>query len=234
MFHAVRRRIVAALCLPCLGTLPAIMFAADAAWGQSPRVDTQRGVAVGGLTGAIAGGLIGDHNGEAGAGAAIGGVIGAVTGGLLGNASDKEAEFQRQQAVNRQYQQQMMFRQSAVSTADVVAMTRSGLSESVIINQINQRGTQTNLQVSDIISLHQQGVSEQVISAMQRAPNHPAQSVAAGPGYEVRPVPMIPATVVPTPVIVEEHYVLPHYAPPRQYYYRRPAYHHHHGIHIRF
>ena len=118
--------------------------------------DTQRGAAVGGLTGAIAGGLIGDHNGEAGAGAAIGGVIGAVTGGLIGNASDKEAAYRRQQAVSRQYQNQIAYQQSAVSTGDVVSMTRSGISESVIINQINQRGVIAKLQVPDIISLHQQ------------------------------------------------------------------------------
>ena len=210
-----------ALSLLCL---PAI-----AAFGQA---NTQRGVAVGGLTGAIAGGLIGDHNGEAGAGAAIGGVIGAVTGGLLGNASDKEAEYHRQQVINQQYQQQLAYRQSAVSLVDVVSMTRSGLSETVIINQINQRGVQSKLQVADIISLHQQGVSEHVISVMQQAPTGPTQVARVESGYQVvRPVP-----VITTPVIIEERYVLPHYAPPRAYYYRGPAYRHHHhgGIHFGF
>jgi outer membrane lipoprotein SlyB len=187
--------------------------------------DTQRGVAVGGITGAIAGGLIGDHNGEAGAGAAIGGLIGAVTGGMIGNASDKEAEFQRQQAFAAQQQQQFAYQQSAVSVQDVVAMSRSGLSDLVIINQINQRGVQTRLQVPDIISLHQQGVREPVITAMQQAPTGPAQVVRSPEYHVVRPV----------PVVVEEHYVLPHYAPPRRYYYHRPAYHHHHhSLHFGF
>ena len=85
MFHAAGRLLVLTICC----SLPVV------AKGQA---NTQRGAAVGGLAGAIAGGLIGDNNGEAGAGAAIGGVIGAVTGGLIGNASDKEAEFNRQQA----------------------------------------------------------------------------------------------------------------------------------------
>jgi hypothetical protein len=108
-------------------------------------------------------------------------------------------------------------------------MTRSGISESVIINQINQRGVIAKLQVPDIISLHQQGVSENVITAMQRAPSGPASVSPVVERYEVvRPVPV-------SPVIVEEHYLVPHYAPPHRYYYRRPAYHrHHHGVHIRF
>ena len=222
MFHVPGRHLI--LSLLCL---PAVV-----SFGQG---NTERGVAVGGLTGAIAGGLIGDHNGEAGAGAAIGGVIGAVTGGLLGNASDKEAAYQRQQIANQQYQQQLAYRQSAVSLVDVVSMTRSGLSENVIINQINQRGVQSKLQVADIISLHQQGVSEHVISAMQQAPTGPTQVARVEPSYPV----VRSAPVITGPVIVEEHYVLPPYAPPRAYFYRGPAYrpyHHHHrsGIHIRF
>lgn len=220
MFHVPGRHFVLSLlCLPAI-----------AAFGQA---NTQRGAAVGGLTGAIAGGLIGDHNGEAGAGAAIGGVIGAVTGGLLGNASDKEAEYRRQQVINHQYQQQLTYRQSAVSLVDVVSMTRSGLSETVIINQINQRGVQSKLQVADIISLHQRGVSEQVISAMQQAPTGDLQVARVEYGHQV----VQPTTVITRPVIVEEHYLLPHYAPPRAYYYRGPVHRHHHhhsGFHIRF
>jgi hypothetical protein len=224
MVRISRRFLVLALCsVPGVISVPGVT-----ALGQG---NTQRGAAVGGLTGAIAGGLIGDHNGEAGAGAAIGGVIGAVTGGLIGNASDKEAAYRRQQVASRQYQSQIAYRQSAVSTSDIISMTRSGVSESVIINQINQRGVVAKLQVPEIISLHQQGVSENVITAMQRAPTGPAQASPVVERYEVvQPVPVVPA-----PVIVEKHYVLPHYAPPHRYYYRRPAYRgHHHGLHIRF
>lgn len=193
------------------------------------QVNQQRGATLGGLAGAVAGGLIGDKNGEAGAGAAIGGVVGAVTGGLLGNAADKEAAFNRQQQIyNQQAQQQQQFAltQSAVSTADVINMTRSGLSDSVIINQINQRGVQYKLQVPDIISLHQQGVREQVITAMQQAPTG-VQTVARAPA------PVTQRVITPAPVVVEEHYFVPHYAPPRYQYRRRPV-QHHHGFHIRF
>lgn len=193
------------------------------------QVNQQRGATLGGLAGAVAGGLIGDNNGEAGAGAAIGGVVGAVTGGLLGNAADKEAALNQQQRIYQQQmqqQQQFAVTQSAVSIADVINMTRSGLSDSVIINQINQRGVQYTLQVPDIISLHQQGVREQVITAMQQAPTG-VQRVARVPA------PVTQRVITPAPVIVEEHYLVPHYAPP-PYHYRRPVHHHQHGFHIRF
>lgn len=196
----------------------------------SAQVQQQRGATLGGLTGAVAGALIGDKNGEAGAGAAIGGVVGAVTGGLLGNAADKEAALIQQERMYQQQelqQQQFAVTQSAVSPTDVINMTRSGLSDSVIINQINQRGVQQTLQVPDIISLHQQGVHELVITAMQQAPTG-AQRVARAP------TPIAQRVIAPAPVIVEEHYLIPHYAPPRYHYRRPPIHHHHHGFHIRF
>lgn len=195
------------------------------------QVQTQRGATVGGLTGAVIGGIIGDKNNEAGAGAAIGGVVGAVTGGLLGNAADKQAAIDEQRYYYQQQQarqQQAAVTAEAVSLADVVTMSRSGLSDSLIINQIQQRGVQQKLQVPDIISLHEQGVSENVITSLQRAPTA-SQRVARTP----QPVVRHQRVITPAPVIVEEHYVLPHYPPPH-YHYRR--YHHHPraGFHIRF
>lgn len=202
---------------------------AFAAIAVSPNVvraqaQTQRGATLGGLAGAVAGGLIGDHNGEAGAGAAIGGVVGAVAGGLLGNANEKEQVYQQQRQIYYQQQQQITHTQSAVSLNDVISMSRSGLSDSVIINQINQRGVQTTLQVPDIIALHQQGVRESVITAMQHAPTG-VQRVARAPQ------PVVQRIITPAPVIVHESYVVPHYAPPRRYH--RPS-HHHTGVHFRF
>ena len=188
------------------------------------QANTQRGATLGGLAGAVAGGLIGDNNGEAGAGAAIGGVIGAVTGGLLGNASDKEQAAYQQQRYYQQ-QQHVIQAQTSVSVADVVSMSRNGLSDSVIINQIQQRGVQRQLQVPEIIAMHQQGVRETVITAMQQAPVG-EQRVARAPVVQ-QPI------IRPAPVIVEEHYVIPEYAPRRHYFHPRP-YHRHHGFHVRF
>lgn len=180
-----------------------------------------RGAVLGGLGGAVVGGLIGDHNGKAGAGAAIGGAIGAVSGVVLGNARDQEIAQQRQQQyyaqqerVYVQQQQQQAYIQAAVSTNDIVSMSRSGLSDSVIITQIHSRGVQRQLQVSDIISLHQQGVSENVITAMQNA------QVGSAP-----PAPVIiqqqPVVVQQPSVVVHERYVVPRYSPPPVYHYHR-------------
>jgi hypothetical protein len=177
--------------------------------------NTQRGAVIGGLGGAIAGALIGDHNNEAGAGAAIGGAIGALGGAAFGNAKDKEIAaarqrqaYQQQQRVYAQQQMQAAQTQAAVSIGDVLTMTRSGLSESVIITQIQTRGVQQQLTVNDIISLHQQGVRETVINAMQNA----------RVGSRVGTQPQI--ITQPGEVVVEE-YVVPSYSPPPAYHYRR-------------
>jgi outer membrane lipoprotein SlyB len=177
--------------------------------------NTQRGAVLGGLGGAVVGGLIGDHNDKAGAGAAIGGAIGAVSGAVLGNARDKEINAQRQQQqyyhqqrIYAQQQQQYVQVQSAVSINDVVTMCRSGLSDAVVINQIQTRGVQQQLQVPDIISMHQQGVSDLVISTMQSA------RVGGAPVI----VQSSPVVVQQTPVVVQERVIVPAYQPPAVYH----------------
>jgi outer membrane lipoprotein SlyB len=75
-------------------------------WGAAAQAqNTQRGAVLGGLGGAIAGAVIGDHNRNAGAGAAIGGAIGAVGGAVLGNARDQEINQQRQYQYQAQQHQ---------------------------------------------------------------------------------------------------------------------------------
>lgn len=53
---------------------------------------TQKGALIGGLGGALVGGLIGSKKANAGKGALIGGVVGAATGGIIGNYMDKQAQ----------------------------------------------------------------------------------------------------------------------------------------------
>lgn len=54
-----------------------------------------------------------------------------------------------------------------LTTHDVVTMVRSGLSEMMVINQIRYRGMAVPLSVSELIGLHQQGISEPILEAMQ-------------------------------------------------------------------
>ncbi len=208
---------------PCRRLLPVALLLAAIALTAAParaQHDTQRGATLGGLAGAVAGGLIGNQKGKTGRGAAVGGALGAVTGGLLGNAADKDAELARQRAYQQQQlhaQQHAVQTQGAVSIQDVITMSRSGLGDSVIVNQIRTRGIQQTPQVSDIIAMHDQGVRENVISAMQEA-RVAGESASRS---------AVPRTVVsPSPVIIHEREVLPYYSGPRYY---GPHHHYHHG-----
>ena len=203
----------------------------------SAQTGRQRGATLGGLAGAIAGGLIGDNNDEAGAGAAIGGVVGAVAGGILGDAADKERAIAQQRAAYYQtqqqryvQQQQAVVRQSAVSMQDVVNMTRSGLSDQIILNQVRQRGYHGTLTVSDIIALHQQGVSESVITSLQTIPRHPQQVAVARPAPQpvTRPQTVIEHHYVPRPPVIVEQHVLPTYPIPRYRTSRGHSFYFHH------
>ena len=53
---------------------------------------------------------------------------------------------------------------------DVVAMTRAGVDEGVIINHVRMNGPSHPLQTADIIHLQQSGVSPRVIQALQQPP----------------------------------------------------------------
>jgi hypothetical protein len=109
--------------------------------------------------------------------------------------------------------------------SDVISMSRSGVSETLIMSHLQTKGVQRRLEVSEIISLHQQGVSDNVISAMQQAPL--ATQLAA-------PVPQQQTVVVqqPSNVIVREQPVI--YRSPvivEEYYRPYPVYHHYHHPH---
>ncbi len=183
--------------------------------------NTRDGAAVGGAAGAIIGGIIGHQNNETPEGAIIGGVVGAVAGGLAGRAKDQQMARDRYYQ-NQMYQQQQQINQMArrnVTIDDVIAMTRNGLSEQVIMNYVQTNGVNRQLNVSEIIALHQQGVSENVISAMQRAPIG-SQTVQES-SVQYRQAYQSP----PTTVIVREHCHVPppviyQAAPPVFYYHR--------------
>ena len=162
---------------------------------------TRNGAVLGGVGGAVIGGIIGHQNDETPEGALIGGAVGAVAGGLLGNAREKQLERDRYYQQQRWNQQQQWNHQQqcnnystyrnvpgrtagtrapGVTTGDVLTMTRSGVGESVIINHIYSTGIQRRIDTNEIIMLHQQGVTENVINAMQQAPIRSAYSNAAG------------------------------------------------------
>lgn len=187
-----------------LVALFAMTLYSSLAYGQyaNPNQNRRRLGILGGLAGAAAGAAIGEGDGDAVPGALIGGAIGALGGVGVGSAIDNQE--QRNQYYAAQAQQQ---RAQAVTMADVCSMTNAGLSDAVIINHIQTHGVARPVSASDLIVLKQQGVSDNVLSAMQSMPR--------------------PTTVIrqPAPVVVEEYYYAP--AP----YWRGPHYHYHYRHH---
>ncbi len=190
--------------------------------------NTTGGAAVGGAAGAIIGGIIGHQNDETPEGAIIGGVVGAVAGGLMGKAKDQQIA-RDQYYQNQIYQQQQQLNQMSkpcVAVNDVVTMCRSGLSDQVVINYLNTNGVERQLTVSEIINLHQQGVSENVITAMQRAPI--GSQVAQQQQQSTYPQRMSQA---PQTIIVREQVISPpmiYAPPPRPVFYYEYGHHHYH------
>ncbi len=198
----------------CVATVASGLFVGSV----QAQYHTERGAILGGLTGAAAGAAIGNQNGETAEGALIGSAIGLFSGALIGNSVDQEQSRQR-------YAEQRYIAQNsrAVTISQILSMKQSGVSDGVMINHINQHGVQQRLEVSDVILLHQQGVSEPVLTALQRAP-------VGGTRVYSSPRPTYSA-----PVIVHDyHYVRPAYPvyAPRYHYHHRPhhSYHRPHGV----
>ncbi|HTQ39028.1 MAG TPA: glycine zipper domain-containing protein [Pirellulales bacterium] len=158
-----------------------------------------QGALAGGLGGAGLGALIGSASGHTGAGAAIGAAAGALTGGAVGGALDNiDAKNRAQIAAATGHPP------TAVSVNDIVAMTRSGIDEQIIVNQLATSGLQRPLQANDVIYLQQNGVSPHVISIMQQT----RVAVASPPPGAV----VVPGG--PPPVVVADPYWGPGYYRP--------------------
>jgi hypothetical protein len=96
----------------------------------------------------------------------------------------------------------------AVTMDDVLAMTRAGVSEEVIVTHIQNHGMVAPPRATDLIVLQQQHVSPRVVQTMQAPPAMPA------------PAAVYPA---PGPMVVPDPYYVPapyYWGPPPPYYYR--------------
>ena len=181
----------------------------------------QRGSAVGGLSGAGLGAIVGEIAGDNPvAGAAIGGTVGALTGATVGAGLDEV------DAANRYRVQQAAYQQAASGTTldEIVSMSNAGLSDDIISRHVQSEGFAGRLDAGDLIALRQQGVSDRIIAELQSRSHRPAVQVAAA------------ETIVDAPVIVEERYHAvpvfgPRCPPPRAW--RSPARLHRHrpGFH---
>jgi Glycine zipper len=165
-----------------------------------------QGALAGGLTGAGVGALVGNAVGETAGGAAIGAGIGALTGSAIGGAMD-DIEARNRAEIAAQLGRPVT--QGQATSGEVVAMTRAGVDSRLIVNYVSNSGMAQPLGAQDVIYLTQQGVSPDVIQAMQ------TPRVAEAPVY------VAPA---PPPMIIEEHHYGPPWGPPSHFHH----YHHRH------
>jgi surface antigen len=154
---------------------------------------TGTGALAGSGLGALAGAAIGSATGNAGKGALIGAGLGAATGGLIGAAADENDRRNAERIAALQA------RGPALSIHDVVHMAQSGVSEDVIINQIRNSSSVFHLTPTDIANLHQQGVSDRVILAMQETCRQPV--IIRRRPVIVEPAPVVIYEPCPPPVI---------------------------------
>jgi hypothetical protein len=187
--------------------------------------DTASDTIVGGALGAVTGAIVGGKH--KGTDALIGAGIGAVTGNLLGQSKDRADERNAAAgaaaAANMNAQaaaQNAQAAAQAVTNYDLVTMTKSGISDDLIISTIQTRGARLDLSPQALIALKQQGVSDRVVLAAQNMGQRPAYAPGAAP-IGVAPVVAVPP---PTTVIVA----------PRPYYYYGPGPYYHAHVYYRY
>ena len=159
--------------------------------------NTASGALIGGAAGAITGAAIGGSR-HGGVDALIGAGAGALAGGLIGNSVDREQEARLQAQAPQTYAR--VDQGQALSVADVKALAKAGISEDVIIAQIQNSHTVFHLSSVEIIDLRDAGVTDKVVNFMintasaapqtatviqQMPPAPPAETVVVspGPGY---------------------------------------------------
>ena len=125
--------------------------------------NTASGALIGGGLGALTGAAIGGSR-HGGQDALIGAGIGALAGGLFGNAADRERDARLRASAPPPAPNPM-------SIADVKALVRSGVSDDVIITQIQTTHSIFHLTASEIIDLRDSGVSDRLTNFMINSPN---------------------------------------------------------------
>jgi hypothetical protein len=145
-----------------------------------------RGAALGGVTGAGVGALVGSAVRHPWAGALVGAGVGAVSGAAVGTGLD-EIEARNRAAIAATMGRPVA--PGAVAVNDVVAMSQAGVDENVIVNHIRYNGVQRAPQTGDLIALQRANVSPRVIEALQTPPAQPVAGVAPPPPLVYAPPP---------------------------------------------
>lgn len=202
-----------------------VVFIASTADAQN-RFYRRRGAILGGLAGAAIGVAIGDKGGNETTGALVGGAVGAIAGGAIGNQKDQRIEHNQRYhsgyqssdplASQHDYPGQPIYSQTQpgypvyrqpaypqpITPADVIQMQHRGLSESTIIHLIQTHGVAVKPTVSQVIDMHEHGVSERVIVAMQGDGVVETDFYVPSPTYDVSSPPFDGAETTYGPSII--------------------------------
>lgn len=133
----------------------------------------QTGALAGGAGGAGVGAIIGHQSGHAGEGALIGAAVGAIGGAIVGNEMDKADQRKRDRAyeqANRQNREARYYEGAPaqrLSTDDVIAWTKNGEKDEIIIDRVQRSGSVFHMTAADENRLRDAGVSEEVVRAMK-------------------------------------------------------------------
>ena len=146
----------------------AAMFLTGCQYPNGEPNNTGTGALVGAGAGALMGAAIGGPR-NGGAGALIGAAAGAITGGAIGNAMDQQQAAELRAQAPQTYVRVQQGQPLTVS--DIKALAEANVSDDVIISQIRNSHTVFHLSTSDIIDLHNAGVSENVINFMINTPS---------------------------------------------------------------
>lgn len=170
--------------------------------------NTGTGALIGGAFGAFTGAAIGGYR-HGGPDALIGAAAGALAGGLIGNAADRERDARLRAEAPLTYQR--VEQGQPLSIGDVKALAKAGISEDVIISQIQASHTVFHLSAADIIDLRDSGVSDKVVNYMINTPSTvgaTAETTAGTSTYiqQAPPPPPVETVVVaPSPDYVWIH-----------------------------
>lgn len=121
-----------------------------------------QGAIIGGGLGALGGGLIAGNA----TGAIIGAAVGATAGALIGAALDEKDRENLEK--NAPQTLEKIDSQQQLSIYDIESMSKNGLSNEVIIGQIQNTHSVFYLTSDQIIELKNAGVSETVITYMMQ------------------------------------------------------------------
>lgn len=160
--------------------------------------NTGSGALIGGAFGALTGAAIGGPR-NGGVGALIGAAAGAIGGGLIGNSMDQEQNARLRAEAPQTYVK--VDQGQPLEVSDVQALVHAGVSDDVIISQIQNSHTVYHLAASDIIGLRNAGVSDRVVNYMINTPGTVGSAAAADQPVVVQqaPPPAPVETVVAAP-----------------------------------